>query len=193
MPAPNRSDAEVSAVRLVDAVWGGGFATRLNLNLRESKGYSYGVFSNLGLRNRYGLWSSSGGVQTAKTKESVVEFAKELKNLGGEKPVDEKELGEARNARLRGWAQSFESYTRVAGSVAEVWVAGLPTTQIQKEIDETAGLPLASVLAAEKRWAKPEAASLLLVGDVAKIRPGIEELKLGEIVVLDAEGKPAAK
>jgi zinc protease len=190
LPGPARTAGEVTALRLVDAVWGGGFATRLNLNLREGKGYSYGVFSNLEPRSRYGLWTSSGGVQTAKTKESVVEFVKELKDIGGERPIDAKELTEARNTRLRGWAQSFESYERVAGTVAANWAAGFPVARLQQEIDETASLPLSAVLDAEKKWARPDRASLLLVGDLSKIRAGVEELKLGEIVLLDVEGRP---
>jgi zinc protease len=65
LPAPVRTVEDIYAFHLVDAVWGGGgFGTRLNLNLREDKGYSYGVFSNEIFYSRGGIWTAGGGVQT---------------------------------------------------------------------------------------------------------------------------------
>ena len=92
LPAPPRKSDEYFALTLADAVWGGGFGTRLNLNLREGKGYSYGFFSNPTLFSKSGAWRASGGVQTNKTSESVVELVKELKFLNGEKPISAAEL-----------------------------------------------------------------------------------------------------
>ena len=85
LPAPRRDSDDYYALLLADAVWGGGgFGTRLNMNLREDKGYSYGVFSTLQLlQRRPAPGTRRGGVQTDKTKESVAEFDKELKALGG--------------------------------------------------------------------------------------------------------------
>jgi len=71
-------------------------------------------------------------VQTNKTKESVVEFEKELKFIAGEKPVSEKELVDAKHERIRGYAQQFESMGRVVEQVRELWVAGLPMTELQR-------------------------------------------------------------
>jgi zinc protease len=102
--APKRKTPDYYSLRLADAVWGGGFGTRLNLNLREDKGYSYGVFSNMSLFSAAGSWWASGGVQTNKTKESVAEFAAELKALTGQKPISEKELADAKANRVRGYA-----------------------------------------------------------------------------------------
>ena len=185
--------ADYDALPLADAVWGGGgFGTRLNLNLREDKGYSYGVFSNLALMRHAGLWSAGGGVQTDKTKESVVEFDREMKALAGAKPISEEEFATARERRLRGYAQQFESLGRLSQQVGDNWILGLPPTELQREYDATNSASLAQALAAAKKYAKPDAATLLLVGDRAKIEPGIRELQLGEIVVLDAEGKPVA-
>jgi zinc protease len=183
--------AGLRRLRLADAVWGGGgFGTRLNLNLREDKGYSYGVFSNLALMSHAGLWSASGGVQTNKTKESVVEFDREMKAIAGAKPISEEEFATARERRLRGYAQQFESLGRLSQQLGDNWILGLPPTELQREYDATTRVSLAQALAAATKYAKPEAAALLLVGDRARIEPGIRELQLGEIVVLDTEGKP---
>lgn len=194
LPAPNRKAPDYYALRLADAVWGGGgFGTRLNLNLRENKGYSYGVFSNLALLSQAGSWWANGGVQTNKTKESVAEFLAELQNLSGAKPISEQELEDAKATRIRGYAQQFESHGRIAGQIADLWAAGMPITELQRESDESAKATLAEVNAAAQKYAAPGQATLLLVGDVAKIEAGLRELNAGDLVVLNSEGKPAAK
>jgi zinc protease len=194
LPAPARKTPDYYALNLADSVWGGGgFGTRLNLNLREDKGYSYGVFSNLALFSEGGLWYAGGGVQTNKTKESLVEFDKEMKGIAGTKPISETEFADAKVKRVRGYAQQFESLSRINEQIAELWSFGLPMEELQREYEETSKATLQAARAAADKYAEPEKATLLLVGDLAKIEPGVKELKMGEIVVLDAEGKPVRR
>jgi zinc protease len=190
LPAPPRKSPDYDALSLVDAVWGGGgFGTRLNLNLREDKGYSYGVFSNFSPQTSAGNWAASGGVQTDKTAPSIVEFDKELKDLAGRRPIDVKELDHARTRRVRGYAQQFESLGRITTQVGNLWTLGLPMTELQREYDATTRMTIEPVLAAVKKYVRPESSAMLLVGDRAKIAAGVRDLKLGEIVVLDPEGR----
>jgi zinc protease len=193
LPGPQRKTEDYYALRLADAVWGGGFGTRLNLNLREDKGYSYGVFSFPAFYSKAGMWQAGGGVQTDKTKESVVEFVKELKFLAGEKPITEKELADAKHNRIRGYAQQFESLGRIADQIAEVWAEDLPMTDMQRETVELERATLASVNAAAQKYAVPSGVTLLLVGDLSKIEAGLRSLNLGEYVILDVEGRPVNK
>jgi zinc protease len=188
---PARTSPEYDVFRLVDAVWGGGgFGTRLNLNLREDKGYSYGVFSSLSFQTHGGTWMASGGVQTNKTAESVAEFDKELKDLAGAKPISEEEFALARERRLRGYAQQFESLGRIGGQAADLWVLGLPPSELQREYDAIGRVTLGQALAYAKTSVGPQTAGMLLVGDRAKIESAIRDLKLGEIVILDTQGRP---
>jgi zinc protease len=192
LPAPPRKSPDYDALSLVDAVWGGGgFGTRLNLNLREDKGYSYGVFSNFNPQSAGGTWVASGGVQTDKTAPSVAEFDKELKDLAGRRSIDVQELDHARTRRVRGYAQQFESLGRIAGEIANLWTLRLPMTELQREYDATTRVTIEPVLAATRKYVRPEMSAMLLVGDRAKIAGPVRDLKLGEIVVLDAEGRPA--
>ncbi len=189
LPAPKRATDDRHALALADAVWGGGgFGTRLNLNLREDKGYSYGVFSNLARYRDGGAWWAGGGVQTDKTKESLVEFEKEMDAFAGGKPITPEEFETARLRKLRGYAQQFEAYGRVAQQIADLWTIGLPMSELQAESDALAGLSLDEVRAAAARWAKADQASILVVGDRAKIESGLAEL--GPVVLLDDEGNP---
>ena len=190
LSAPERKSADYDALTLADAVWGGGgFGTRLNLNLREDKGYSYGVFSDLALMSHAGLWSASGGVQTNKTKESLVEFDREMKAMAGAKPISEAEFASARERRLRA--------TRSSSNRSDAQRAGRGQLDPGVAADGTAagvrrhhhGHARAGAGGGEE-VRQPEAATLLLVGDRSKIEAGVRELQLGEIVVLDTEGKP---
>jgi len=174
-------------------VWGGAAGARLGMNIREEKGYSYGVFSFPAPNSKYGTWRASGGVQTNKTKESVVEFEKELKFIAGQKAISDKELTNARQTRVRGYAQQFESMDRVGEQIEGLWIYGLPMAELQREPDELEKATLASVNAAAQKYAKPSGATLLLVGDLSKIESGVRELNLGDVVVLDAEGNLATK
>jgi zinc protease len=193
LPGPPRRTEDYYAFNLADAVWGGGFGTRLNLNLRENKGYSYGVFSSPALYSKAGMWVASGGVQSDKTKESVVEFVNELKALAGTKPITAEELQTAKHARIRGYAQQFESVGRIADQVASLWAAGLPMAELQREPTELERATLAAVNAAAQKYAAPAGATLLLVGDLSKIEAGIRGLNLGDVVILDVEGKPVTR
>jgi zinc protease len=193
LPGAKRKTDDYYAMVLADAVWGGGFGTRLNLNLREDKGYSYGVFSFPLFHTEAGAWIASGGVQTNKTKESIVEFVKELKFLAGEKPITEKELVNAKANRIRGYAQQFESVGRLTDQISTLWTFNLPMSELQRQTEELERATLASVNAVAKRYAVPSGVTLVLVGDRSKIEEGLRELKLGDIILLDAEGKPVGK
>jgi zinc protease len=193
LPAPKRAISDYAPLVMADAVWGGGgFGTRLNMNLREDKGYSYGVFSNLVQMREAGIWYAAGPVQTDKTSESVAEFDKEMKAIAGAKAISEDEFAAAKQTKVRGFAQQFESYTRVGDQIERLWAVGLPMSELQAEYDAVAKVTLPATLAAAKLHARPDRASMILVGDRAKIDGKVRDLKLGEIVVVDAEGRPVA-
>ena len=193
LPAPKRDTPDYAALRVADAVWGGGgFGTRLNLNLREDKGYSYGVFSGLVQFHESGLWRAIGGVQTDKTKESLVEFSKELKGLAGERPITAEELANAKSKFVRGYSQQFENLERISAQVGGLWAVGLPMTELRTEPEKVEQVTLTDANAAAKRYAVPGQVTYLLVGDRAKIESGVRSLGLGEVVVLDEEGRSLA-
>nr|MBA2379121.1 insulinase family protein [Blastocatellia bacterium] len=193
LTAPERKSPDYYALSLANAVYGGGFGTRLNLNLREDKGYSYGVFAFPQHLSAAGTWIASGGVQTDKTKESVVEFMQELRNIAGQKPITAEEFSKARLTRTRGYAQQFEGYQRIGQQIADLWIAGLPMATLQAETAELNRLQLDRVNTVAAKYAAPAGTSILLVGDLSKIEAGIRELNLGEIVILDVEGKTVSR
>jgi zinc protease len=98
----------------------------------------------------------------------------------------------AKARRVRGYAQQFESLGRITGQIANLWVLGLPLTELQREYDATEKLTLDQVLAAAQKYVKPANSAMLLVGDRAKVESGLKALNLGDVVVLDTEGKATA-
>jgi len=194
LPAPERKNPDYYALSLADAVWGGGgFGTRLILNLREDKGYTYSARSRLDCGTSAGMWFAGGNMQGNKTKESIVEFIKELENLGGKKPISADELEDARTNRIRGYSQRFESLSSIGLRYAGLWALDLPLTEFQKELDEIKKLSIEAVNSTAAKYARKEKSVFLLIGDLKAIEPKLKELNIGEIVQIDAEGNPLKK
>ncbi|MBI4861475.1 MAG: insulinase family protein [Candidatus Riflebacteria bacterium] len=91
LPGTPRSAPDYHALQIVDTIWGGTFSARLNLNLRENKGYTYGVFSRPTFLSKAGSWQAAGGVQTKVTREAVAEFVKETRGIHGGHPITTQE------------------------------------------------------------------------------------------------------
>ncbi|MBC8144752.1 MAG: insulinase family protein [bacterium] len=189
LPGAARNSNDYYAIKLADGVWGGGgFANRLNLNLREDKGYSYGIYSFPQFHERAGWWSAGGSVQTDKTKESIAEMIGELRSIGVTKPITADELERSRDLRLRGFAQDFETLGQVGGNVLEAWSYGLPMSDIGREPGELKKIDLAQVNDVVRRYLSTDKSFFVLVGDRSKVEPKLRELAAGEIVIVDAEG-----
>jgi zinc protease len=193
MPGVTRKDPDYYALDLASGVWGRIADARLFTSLREQEGYTYGFVSSLSLFSKHGIWITSGAVQTDKSKESVIQIIKELKSLNGDKPVSEAELAMAKMVEIRGYAANFETSDSIADRVGVFWSWGLPMSELQREPEELRQTSLQSVNAAIKKYARPENESLLLVGDLSKILPGLRGLNLGEIVILDINGNPTVR
>jgi len=155
-----------------------------------------------GLENQpYGRAALPGAVQQI-TRADVAKFHETYWKPGSSALifVGEVTLAEATELAKRalgdwsgGAAQQFEAHGRIARQIAELWAAGLPMSELQKENDETEKATLAAVNASAQKYAAPNQSTLLLVGDLSKIEAGIRELNLGEVVILNTEGKPAGK
>lgn len=190
LPNPPRKSEDYYALNMVNTVYGGAFMSRLNLNIREDKGYAYNAWSHQQINTGPGLWWAYGGVQTDKTREALVEFVKEVKGLAGDKPITQAELESAQLWWKRGYPQEFSTLADISGRISGLWVKDLPMSEMQREIERPAEVSLETVNAAAQKHIVPEQMMILLIGDQAKIEPGIKELNLGPIVPLNVEGMP---
>jgi zinc protease len=165
---------------VLNNVLGGMFGSRLNQNLRETKGYSYGVRSTLRLESDRGWLAAAGGLQSKFTAESVTEFEKELAAMAtGE--LREGELQRAKEALIRGLPVTLETNDAVAGSVASLAALGLPVDWFAALPDRIARVEAADVARVARTWLKPGQMPIVVVGPRAEFEAKLKALELGPI------------
>jgi zinc protease len=183
-----RKHPDYFSLLLLNHVFGGQFSARLNLNLRQDKGYSYGFHSSISWYSPRSMLTAGGSVQTDVTKESVVEVLKEFQDIHEARPVSELELAGARDGLLRGFPAGFERSGQVLGQLVSLLVHDLPDDYFRTVSGELAAVSTDQVQQAGAEQVHPEGLTLLVVGDQAVVEPGLRELGL-PVVVLDREGQ----
>jgi zinc protease len=186
---PPRSDPQYVAMETLNTILGGNFVSRLNMNLREDKHWAYGASSGLVATAGPGPFIVSAPVQSDKTAESMKEIMKELQEVLTSRPPEEKEIHFARDSLVLGLPGSNETAGEVAGSYAAIITYGLPDSYWNDFVSEVNALTPAQLQSAAQKLVRPEALTWVIVGDLAKIEDGIRKLELGEVKVLDADGK----
>jgi zinc protease len=176
------------AIELMNTVLGGSFTSRLNLNLREDKGYTYGAFSSFSYGRSQGLWACGAGVQTRFNKEALIEFIRELSTITDTRVITSEELEMAKTNLTRGFAQRFETLGRLVDQIAELVSYDLPLGEIARYLSELDRIMVGEVRAATRKYIDISKVVMVIVGDAKVIEPGIRELNLGPLVHLDAEG-----
>jgi zinc protease len=189
---PHRKTEDLYAIELMNTVLGGAFSSRLNLNLREDKGYTYGASSSFAYGRRLGLWAAGAGVQTQFTAETVLEFRKELSQIRDQRPITAQELEMAKENLTRGFSQRFETLGRLVDQVVDVVSFDLPLEDIQNYPRAIEQVSLEPAQSAARKYIDPDRAIAVIVGNLKLIEPPIRELNLGEISVLDVFGRPVS-
>ncbi len=175
---------------VMNSILGGQFSSRINLNLREDKGYTYGARSSFQMRREAGPFVASAGVQTPSTKESVVEFMRELRGIWGERPVTQEELDFAKAGIVRAEPRRLETSASVADRIDDLIVYGLPPDYFDSYAQRVDAVTLADVERVADRYLDPEHFAIVIVGDRATVEAGLRELSYPvEVVPVEA---PAA-
>jgi len=187
--APKANPDEVP-FQLFNDAFGGAFVSRINMNLREDKHWSYGSFSFPIDARGPRMWMVMAPVQTDKTKESIAEAAKELRQVVADKPLGTAEIANAKDRMIKTLAGRWETSAAVASALGEMVTFGLPDDYYVTYADAVRRTTDAQVNATAKKFVDPSRLVWVVIGDRAKIEAGIRELKLGDIVLLDADGRP---
>ncbi len=188
--APPRNDPDAVALQIVNDVFGGNFGSRINMNLREDKHWSYGVFTVLPAARGQRPYLSISPVETDKTKESLAELVKEYKDIAGGKPISEKELKDAQSNATLGLPGSFETVQQLAGAYSQILQYGLPEDYFNTFTQKAMALTPGSANEIAKKFILPGHLVWVVVGDMNKVEQGIRDLNLGEIHKIDADGNP---
>jgi predicted Zn-dependent peptidase len=185
---PSKSHSDDLPFDLFNDTFGGSFVSRLNMNLREAKHWSYGASSfNVDARGER-PWMLIAPVQTDKTGESVQEAIRELRTVLNDKPISANELAAAKDRNIKTLAGRWETGSSVVAALGEIAVFGLPEDHYATYSSRVAAATEAQVNAAGRTYLQPDKLVWVVVGDRAKIESGIRALGFGTIVLLDADG-----
>jgi zinc protease len=191
--APPKANPDEIAIEALNTVLGGAFTSRVNMNLREDKHWSYGAQTAIPDARGQRLFFVIAPVQADKTKESVAEVAKELRGIRAERPVTTDELAQAQNTQTLTLPGEWETMNAVAFSLSNIVRFGLPDTFYDTYADRVRALTVRDMAAVAPKLVQPDHAVWVVVGDRAKIEAGIRELNLGEIRYIDADGQVLPK
>jgi zinc protease len=176
---PARDVANHVELEVMNTLLGGSFTSRLNDNLREQHGYSYGAFSGFDYRRVAGAFLAASDVQTASTAEALHEFIKELERI--RTPATAEEVQRARNYLAYGYAQDFETTRQMAARLAEQWTYGLPEDAFTGFVPRALAVDGAALEAAARSAVDPARLAIAIVGDRAKIEGPLKALRLGPL------------
>lgn len=187
---PPRNTPDYFALRVMNNLFGEQFQSRLNGNIREAKGWSYGVGAGFSYGRGPGQFRAGGEIQTNKTDSALVEFVKEIKGIRGEKAVTDDELLSAKAALIQSLPSRLASISGISGMVSEIYVNGLAEdywTQFQREVN---AVTAADVQRVARQYIDVDHLAILIVGDRAKIEGPVRATGVAPVVILDARGNP---
>jgi zinc protease len=187
-PGVSRRSTDYPAITLMNTILGGSFSSRLNDILREQKGYTYGAGSGYSWRPLPGPFNASAQVRSNATDSSLAIFFREFRRIR-DSGVTATELDRGRAYLVLGSLGDFETTGQVAGSLASLTILGLPLTTIPSDLAAIQKVAAADVQRAARTYLDPAHFTVVIVGDIAKIRPGIEALGLGPVEVRDYNGR----
>ena len=188
--APPANNPDEIAIETMNHILGGTFTSRINMNLREDKGWSYGARTRLLDARGQRPFIVRAPVQTDRTQESMVEIVKELRGIIGERPPTEEEIVKIRENRILRLPGSWETISEVGDSLEDLIRFGLPDDYYETYPRKLRNLGLAEVSLAARRLISVDRLLWVVVGDLSRIEKGIRELNLGQIHHVDADGNP---
>ena len=174
----------------LNIVFGGSFTSRLNMKLREEKGWAYGARSSIGGGRGPQVFSAGASVQADKTTESMAEIARLVSEITGPRQADAEELAVARDDMSLGLTGAWATSAGIASYLMDQQVFGLPEDYYATYADNVAGATLDAVHREAVSLLAKRPLTWIVVGDRSKVESDIRSLDLGEVIVIDADGKP---
>jgi zinc protease len=186
--APPKANPEEIAIETMNEILGGTFTSRINMNIREDKHWSYGAGSM--------VWSARGqrpfivytAVQTDKTSETMQELLKELQGILGAIPITGEELTKAKASRMLTLPGQWETMDAVGESLGEIVRYGLPDDYFNTYADKVKALGMDDMKSAAGTVVHPDNLVWVVVGDREKTEPVVKKLNLGPVRLMDADG-----
>jgi zinc protease len=184
-----RSSPDFRALQVMNEALGGLFSSRINMNLREAHGYTYGASSGFAFRKAPGPFQVAAGVRTDVTAPAVSEVLKEIRGVI-EAPLSADELKRAKDAMANSLPGAFETSPDAAASLANIYVYDLGLDYYSRYAESVNAVTTEQTLAAARKYLVPNQMIVIAVGDREKIEADLRKLDLGAVEIRDPEGKP---
>ena len=190
--APPKSNPDEVSIETMNGVLGADFSSRVNMNLREDKHWAYGAYTFIRDARGQRPFVAYAPVQTDKTKESLAELDKELRGILKDQPITPAELSRAQASLTLTLPGSWETMGALAGAIEDIVTFGLDDRYYDTFAEKVRAQTIATLTQAAAEVVRPDQLVWVVVGDRAKIEPGIRELNLGEIRLIDTDGRPVS-
>ena len=182
----SRETPDYHAMVLLNTILGGQFVSRVNMNLRQDKGYTYGVRTGFDLRRGLGPFVLQTSVGTEVTAPAIREALKEIDDIRGQRPATEEELALARASVTLGYPRGFETAQQVARGVSSLALHNLPDTYFEEFVPRIEAVTLDTIARVAGQYLDPSRMVTLVVGDHGRVASELTTLNLGEPMVLSA-------
>ena len=173
------------AIVVMNTILGGSFTSRLNMNLREKHGYSYGAGSRFEFRPLAGPFLAAASVQTAVTDSALVEFVKELKGI--REPIPEADVERAKNYVALSFPADFQSVAQIAGQLEELVIYNLPDDYFNRYIERILAVTKADVERVARTYIDPGDMAYVIVGDRKEVGESVRKLNIAPAKFLSVE------
>ena len=173
-----RNHEDYNKISLLNYILGGDYSSRLNLNLRQDKGYSYGFYSSISWHNNPSLWVCSGSVQTEVTKESIVEILKEISEVKTINPISKPEFENAKQSIIKGMPSQFQTNGQLMSQIIKMSAYNLPVNYFQNYINEISSIDHEMIVNTAEKHINENNQAIVIVGDAKKIKPSLEDLNI---------------
>jgi len=186
-----RSTKDYFALTVMNTILGGSFTSRLNQNLRETRGYTYGARSGFDMRRAAGPFTASAEIVAAKTDSGLIEFMKELNAIRSAVPPDE--LLKAKRYLQLGLPADFETTQQIATVLVPVALYNLPLDYYNNYVQNVEAITQAEVQRVAREYINPSSLAIVIVGDRKSIETGLKAVGTGPISIRDFFGKPVTQ
>lgn len=186
-----RSTKDYFALNVLNTILGGSFTSRLNQNLRETHGYTYGARSRFDMRQSAGPFTASAEVVAAKTDSGLIEFMNELNAIRDTVPSPE--LRKAKRYLQLGMPSDFETTQQIAQQLVPVALYGLPLNYYNNYVTNIEGVTQADVQRVARQYINPSNLAIVIVGDRKSIEAGLKAVNIGPISIRDFFGQPISQ
>jgi zinc protease len=185
--APPYNDPDQVPLEMVNDIFGGNFSSRINMNLREDKHWSYGVRARVMLARGERPFVSTSPVQTDKTKESLAELVAEYQGIVGGQPITAAELKDEQSNATLGLPGTFETVRQLSGAYSTILKYNLPEDYYNTYTQKVLAVTVQTANEIARKYILPGHLIWIVVGDMSKVEAGIRELNIGEVHQIDAD------